>query len=70
MEMLELLADFLPKRFPDRFSMEGSVLTNHSLGDTWDLANKSLDPLEGSAQLVQVCAVAEDGPFLPACTGQ
>ena len=53
-EMLELLADFLPKRFPDRFSMEGTVLTNHSLGDSWDLADKSLDPLEVSAQLVQV----------------
>lgn len=54
MEMLELLADFLPKRFPDRFSMDGTVLTNHSLGDSWDLADKSLDPLEVSAQLVQV----------------
>ncbi len=53
-EMLELLADFLPKRFPDRFSMEGTVLINHSLGDSWDLADKSLDPLEVSAQLVQV----------------
>ncbi len=52
--MLELLADFLPKRFPDRFSMEGTVLINHSLGDSWDLADKSLDPLEVSAQLVQV----------------
>ena len=68
MEMLELLADFLPKRFPDRFSMEGSVLTNHSLGDSWDLADKSLDPLEVSAQLVQVLAVAEDGPSLSAST--
>ena len=54
--MLELLADFLPKRFPDRFSMEGTVLTNHALGDSWDLADKSLDPLEVSAQLVQVSA--------------
>ena len=54
-EMLELLADFLPKRFPDRFTMEGTVLTNHELGDQWDLADKSLDPLEVSAQLVQVC---------------
>ena len=54
MEMLELLADFLPKRYPDRFSMEGTVLTNHALGDQWDLADKSLDPLEVSAQLVQV----------------
>ena len=54
-EMLELLAAFLPKRFPDRFSMEGTVLTNHALGDSWDLADKSLDPLEVSAQLVQVC---------------
>ena len=63
-EMLELLADFLPKRFPDRFSMEGTVLTNHALGDAWDLADESLDPLEVSAQLVQVPA-AGDRP-LPA----
>ncbi|CAL5220722.1 g2779 [Coccomyxa viridis] len=64
-EMLELLADFLPKRFPDRFSMEGTVLINHSLGDSWDLADKSLDPLEVSAQLVQedlcLMTVADDG---------
>ncbi|CAK0783363.1 hypothetical protein CVIRNUC_006562 [Coccomyxa viridis] len=65
MEMLELLADFLPKRYPDRFSMEGTVLTNHALGDQWDLADKSLDPLEVSAQLVQedlcLMKVTEDG---------
>jgi hypothetical protein len=53
-EMLELLADFLPKRFPDRFTKEGDILVNHSTGDVWDLADKDQDPLEVSALLVQV----------------
>lgn len=52
--MLELLADFLPKRFPDRFTKDGNVLINHSTGDVWNLADPSLDPLEVSALLVQV----------------
>lgn len=56
-EMLELLADFLPKRFPDRFSMDGTVLINHALSDRWDLADKSLNPLDVSAQLVQVSSL-------------
>lgn len=54
--MLELLADFLPKRFPDRFTKDGNVLINHSTGDVWNLADPSLDPLEVSALLVQVSA--------------
>ncbi len=52
-EMLELLAGYLPQRFPDRFSLEGSVLTNHSTGDVWDLSDRSQDAMEISALLVQ-----------------
>lgn len=54
-EMLELLADFLPKRFPDRFTRSGDALINHSTGDIWNLASKDQDPLEICALLVQVC---------------
>ena len=56
--MLELLADFLPQRFPDLFTRDGDALINHATGDVWDLADKSLDPLEVSALLVQVRAAA------------
>ncbi|KAK9904897.1 hypothetical protein WJX75_005075 [Coccomyxa subellipsoidea] len=61
-EMLELLADFLPKRFPDRFTKDGNVLINHSTGDVWNLADPSLDPLEVSALLVQedLCVMTAD----------
>lgn len=52
--MLELLAAFLPKRYPDRFTKDGDVLINHSTGDVWNLADPSLDPLEVSSLLVQV----------------
>jgi hypothetical protein len=57
-EMLELLADFLPQRFPDLFTRDGDALINHATGDVWDLADKSLDPLEVSALLVQVHALS------------
>lgn len=56
-ELLELLADFLPQRFPDLFTRDGDALINHATGDVWDLADKSLDPLEVSALLVQVPAL-------------
>jgi hypothetical protein len=56
-ELLELLADFLPRRFPDRFTKDGSALINHATGDVWDLSDPSLDPLEVSSLLVQVRAL-------------
>ena len=56
-ELLELLADFLPQRFPDLFTRDGDALINHVTGDVWDLTDKSRDPLEVSALLVQVHAL-------------
>ena len=53
-EMLEMLADYLPRRFPDRFARQGSLLLNHSTGDAWDLSDRSQDAMEISALLVQV----------------
>lgn len=52
-EMLELLAEFLPQRYPDRFSRINSLLINHSTQEEWDLNDPNLDPLEVSALLVQ-----------------
>lgn len=55
-ELLDMLAEFLPKRFPDRFSRVNNLLINHSTKEEWDLSDPSLDPLEVSALLVQVSA--------------
>jgi hypothetical protein len=64
-EMLELLADFLPQRFPDRFVLEGDLLYNRSTGDVWDLSDKLQEPLEICALLVQedlcIMTTGQDG---------
>ena len=52
-ELLELLCSYLPRKYPDRFSLHGSVFTNHALGQSWDLSDPTLDPLEVSALNVQ-----------------
>ena len=53
-EVLEMLAEFLPQRFPSRFRREGSMLFDLTIGDTYDINDKSLDPLEVIARLIQV----------------
>ena len=55
-ELLEMLAEYLPRRFPDRFSMAGSRLTNHSTDDCWDLSDQSQDAMETASLLVQASA--------------
>ena len=57
-ELLELLAGYLPQRFPNRFTLQGSLLTNHSTGDAWDLSDRSQDAMEISALLVQASILA------------
>ena len=52
-ELLELLCAYLPRQYPDRFSLQGSLFTNHALGQSWDVSDPSLDPLEVSALNVQ-----------------
>ena len=52
-ELLELLVEFLPRRYPDRFSLVGNRFVNHALQQEWDLSDPSLDPLEVSALNVQ-----------------
>ncbi len=53
-EVLELLADHLPKQFPTLFTRDGAVIHNLLTGEMFDIFNRSLDPLEISARLVQV----------------
>ena len=53
-EVLEMLADYLPSRFPDRFSLDGSLMHNHARNETLDLAEPGRHPLELASLLVQV----------------
>ena len=53
-EVLEMLADFLPRRFPDRFSRTGSLTHNRATNQTLDLAEPGRNSLEIASLLVQV----------------
>lgn len=57
-EMLQLLADFLPGRFPQLFHRSGSHLTNLVTDMTWDLDDPKLDHLDVCGRLVQVSSFA------------
>jgi hypothetical protein len=69
-EVLDRLADLLPRRFPDWFSRTGSLLRNHLTNETSDLAAPALDPLEIAGRLVQedfcLLRLAPEGPILTA----
>lgn len=56
-EVLEMLAEFLPRRFPDRFSCSGSLIHNHATNQTLDLAEPGRNPLEIASLLVQVSSL-------------
>ena len=53
-EVLQMLAEYLPARFPDRFSLNGDLMHNHARGETLNLAEPGTNPLELAALLVQV----------------
>ena len=55
-EVLNLAVKVLTKRFPDRFQLNGSMLTNASTGEVFDVAEKHRNPMDIAARLVQVCA--------------
>lgn len=59
-EVLSLAVNVLTKRFPDRFQRDGSVLTNASTGEVFDLAETHRNPMDIMARLVQVCALTPD----------
>lgn len=65
-EALELLAEFLPMRFPDRFRQDGNTLCNLTTGERFNISDKSLNPLEVTSRLVQedVCVLMKvEGTF-------
>lgn len=53
-EVLRLAIKVLTKSFPDRFQVDGSVLSNLSTGEDYDLADKHRNPMDVVARLVQV----------------
>lgn len=60
--MLDLLVDFLPRRFPDRFKRTSdNELQNLATGDVFKLDHPDLDPLEVCSLLVQVHHLPELG---------
>lgn len=52
-EVLELLASYLPDRFPDLYTRGGAHLHVHAAGWHVDLDDESLSPLDRAGRLVQ-----------------
>jgi dimethylamine monooxygenase subunit A len=52
-ELLELLLDHLPRRFPAHFRRRGSRIENRATGETFDLEAWAEAPLELAGRLVQ-----------------
>ena len=53
-EVLKLVIDVLTGSFPDRFQMQGSVLSNKATKETFDTADKDRNPMDIVARLLQV----------------
>ncbi len=62
-EVLDVLAELLPRRFPHWFGRDGDRLDNRLTGEGWDLARPPHDPLEVAGRLVQedLCLLRLDG---------
>ena len=62
-EVLALLAEHLPRRFPAFFERDGDLLRNQITGERFDLAASDLHPLDLAGRLVQedLCLMAADG---------
>ena len=54
-ELLEMLAEWLPQHYPDRFLQSQGQLRNIVSGETFDLAKTDVHPLKAASLLVQVC---------------
>ncbi len=69
-EMLELLADLLPRRHPEWFAREGAMLHNRLTGESWNVEQPERDPLEIAGLLVQedfcLLRMSDAGPILTA----
>ena len=69
-EVLDLLADLLPRRYPGWFNRDGATLRNRLTHEDWDLSRPAYDPLELAGRLVQedLCLIdtAGESPVLSA----
>jgi dimethylamine monooxygenase subunit A len=69
-EVLDRIASLLPARFPGWFARTGDLLENRLTGETWNLAEPGMHPLELAGRLVQedfcVLLPGPDGPVLTA----
>lgn len=69
-ELLETLADLLPRRYPAWFVRDGGQLDNRLTGESWDLGATGLAALELAGRLVQedlcILQMREAGPILTA----
>ena len=63
-EVLHMLGELLPRRYPGWFTRTGTVLRNHLTAESWDLAMPAHDPLEVAGRLVQedLCVIDTRGP--------
>lgn len=61
-EVLQLLAEHLPARFPTLYNREGDMLYNLVTRQAWDLARETLHPLDLAGRLVQedLCLMQRD----------
>jgi hypothetical protein len=69
-DVLDVIAELLPRRHPEWFAREERLLRNRLTGEDWDLAAPPHDPLELAGRLVQedLCVIdtAGDSPVLAA----
>ncbi len=63
-DVLRVLAELLPRRYPGWFERAGSELHNRLTGECWDLHASPFDPLELAGRLVQedLCLIDTQGP--------
>ena len=63
-EVLAVLAELLPRRYPGWFARRQSVLHNRLTGEAFDLPDPPFDPLEAAGRLVQedLCLIDTQGP--------
>ena len=63
-ELLEIITGLLTRSHPEWFGREGTLLRNELSGESWDLAEPAVDPLELCGRLVQedLCLIDPFGP--------
>jgi hypothetical protein len=62
-EVLAVMAELLPRVYPDWFVREGAMLHNRLTGEDWNLDHSAHDPLELAGRLVQedLCLIDPSG---------